>query len=406
MARMRLNRKANLMLYTLIGLILVGITVFAIINGVAKGMNLFGKDLTASSFLSLNSSIARVAGKQPGTVESVLIRLDEKSSLMAYPRGSHEIVVPRWGDDYRFPRPEECPADKACLCACRRVDYGEGGYACQEETREGKQKSSLICTSYDKIDFVDYMEEEEFGKQDWNSYELNGGFIMGRFRIMGLESRTFNVPDRSVLRVHKISDSPTRLIGLTFRQELPQEATDRAVNADRAQAVFSLAERNLREGDYESAMRYLNNIIDDPTLTTALETADPHTHNMAYYYRAIILERQEKHEEAKQEFEEIKGKFAGSPDERNRMESQAEMHICNLLQNTEGELTNFYAVSEDNYECLKCSKIRNCRDYRTLDIVTTQGEPLYKIKCEDDFCNIGCEWDSGANECTMREIIA
>ena len=176
---MRKNKKASIIsLEVLIGVVIsIAIIVFAvtIISNFYRLSN-SSKD----SFNQLVGLIEKVNKNNPGTIQSIPLRMDKSTAIIGFTKDDEDFhfrdkqIGAQGGDIanslFKKPVGNGCETNKACICLCRKLELdseGEGGYVkCEDEY--------FICKVLDEIEFPNNLPQENKG------YFRKNGFVISR----------------------------------------------------------------------------------------------------------------------------------------------------------------------------------------------------------------------------------
>ncbi|MDD5086359.1 MAG: hypothetical protein PHV16_01275 [Candidatus Nanoarchaeia archaeon] len=167
----RKNKKARIALEFAIGIVISILILVAILNIVSK---LFRTtDASKDSFYNLVEEIKSFTNKNPGTLETTVLRMDKETVIIgftkddkpssffnveSYAQGAHLA-------NYDFDKPVGfgCEEKKACICLYRDLYKDDGKLKFKEK--------SLICEPLDNIEFPNLPQENLF-------YYQGNGFVI------------------------------------------------------------------------------------------------------------------------------------------------------------------------------------------------------------------------------------
>jgi len=154
---MRKNKKASIIsLEVLIGVV---ISIIIIVSAVTIISNFYRlSNSSKDSFNQLVALIEKVNQNNPGTIQSMPLRMDKGTAIIGFTKDDEkfeamgfvgsQVGTPLIGN-YFFPKPIDkgCKKDKACICLCRELDteYEEGEIKCKDE--------HLICKTFEELEF-------------------------------------------------------------------------------------------------------------------------------------------------------------------------------------------------------------------------------------------------------------
>jgi len=159
----------------ILGLLIFGSTAFFF----SRCFRLSDKGL--ESYEALVENIQAMEKKVEGEIEAHILIMDKETALIGFTKESELVQFDAsiGGDSY-FERPAQCAENKSCLCLCRE---GFGDKELFDAWNiEVICETSILCNSFENIDFPSKISSEDFGLAHPQSYEFRGGFMFTRKR--------------------------------------------------------------------------------------------------------------------------------------------------------------------------------------------------------------------------------
>ncbi|PIU72360.1 hypothetical protein COS79_03380 [Candidatus Woesearchaeota archaeon CG06_land_8_20_14_3_00_33_13] len=198
---MKKSKNAKIVIDATLGLafsIMLFIAILYIVFGLVRPT-----EESKNSFYNLVNLIKEVNGNNPGTIKSMVLRMDKDTAIIGFPKNKKSIVSSGEIDTgeygiYKvnniFNKPSDCEKSESCICLCRHPERQEGrNFICEDE--------NLICETLDGLDLI------------------GDGFIISRSEMPGftIKSDLISTEDMSQFRevyVEKYSEYGEDLVAV------------------------------------------------------------------------------------------------------------------------------------------------------------------------------------------------